>query len=630
MESPENKENAVGPLWTQVDDMLEENLASPKALKSPVILKQISLAENCSPLASTKTNCSPLAVVFEPAKTKSQHMSFNQTSLLKRNGKEKVLKTAAPPIFVPPLSEKRALGSYCGRIVESKINSFRRKPEHENRRHTMAAAPKSTVRTQSTSSIADKKDDRVTSTVNTSKSVAIAKPAAVLSLQARPPVKVPVGQPKPILNHETKTINRTPGNNGASQRNPNRNVKLVSANRSVHRTKKNAPTKTGLGPHLTGPVSEAHGAVSALKSADGVRKHNPAKPAKGIRTRPAERPPLKGLKKLPPPISVYTLPERESFHQTIKEPVESFWSALADEDEQGLLSDSVNKTLVECLHLIEEGYPGDDIHSALEKLTLSVPDAKKFAKYWVCQMRLEQFRSIEKVLAIYEKAILAGAQPKDELRRTLADVMKKTKIISKSEECVEKEITLNHEAEVHLDEEKIQNAFKELNVNNKMESGNEVTSQKAEACLKPEQESISVEERHQNKEEKPTVLQNEEQDSGNAQGERILEFPTPETDQGGSYLIKYNLSTTPSLISTNKKIQGDGNHPAIKDLKFLTPVRRSSRIQKKVCKLPDMLKDHNPCVSSLEQLEEFGAEGIGFIYRHNSALHKLCTQQGQE
>lgn len=77
-------------------------------------------------------------------------------------------------------------------------------------------------------------------------------------------------------------------------------------------------------------------------------------------------------------------------------------------------------------------------------------------------------------------------------------------------------------------------------------------------------------------------------------------------------------------------MQGDGNHPAIKDLKFLTPVRRSSRIQNKVCKLPDMLKDHNPCVSSLEQLEEFGAEGIGFIYRHNSALRKLCTQQGQE
>ncbi|XP_032998648.1 LOW QUALITY PROTEIN: cytoskeleton-associated protein 2 [Lacerta agilis] len=627
MESPENKENAVGSPWTQVDDMLKENLASPKALKSPIILKQISMAENCSPLASTKTNCSPLAVVFEPAKTKSQHMSFNQTSLLKRNGKEKMLKTAA--FSIPPLSEKRALGSYCGRIVESKINSFRRKPEHENRRNTIAAPPKSAVRTQSTSSITGKKDDRVTSTVNTSKSVAIAKPAAILSLQARPPVKVPVGQPKPILNHETKTISRTPVNNGASQKKPDRNGKLVGANRSVHRTKKNAPTKTGLGPHLTGPVSEAR-TVSALKSADGVRKHNLAKPGKGIRTRLAERPPLTGLKKLPPPVSVDTLPERESFHQAMKEPVECFWSALAEEDEQGLLSDSVNKTLVECLHLIEEGYPGDAIQSTLEKLSLSAPDAKKFAKYWVCQMRLEQFRSIEKVLAIYEKAILAGAQPKDELRRTLADVMKKTKIIPKSEECVEKEITLNHEAEVNLDEEKIENAFKELNVNNKMESGNEVTSQKAGACLNSEPESIAVEERPQNKEEKPAVLKKEEQDNGNAKEERILEFSTPEIDKEGSYLIKYNLSTTPSLISTNKKMQGDSNHPAIKDLKFLTPVRRSCRIQKKMCKLPDMLKDHNPCVSSLEQLEEFGAEGIGFIYRHNSALHKVCTQQGQE
>lgn len=41
---------------------------------------------------------------------------------------------------------------------------------------------------------------------------------------------------------------------------------------------------------------------------------------------------------------------------------------------------------------------------------MKFPDAKKFAKYWVCRMRIEKCRSTEKIIAIYEEAILAEAQ----------------------------------------------------------------------------------------------------------------------------------------------------------------------------------------------------------------------------
>lgn len=63
-------------------------------------------------------------------------------------------------------------------------------------------------------------------------------------------------------------------------------------------------------------------------------------------------------------------------------------------------------------------------------------------------------------------------------------------------------------------------------------------------------------------------------------------------------------------------------------VKVLTPVRRSRRLQGNMCNLPNMLKDHSPCVSSLEQLGQLGEEAVAFVYRPNSALHKIM--EGQE
>lgn len=58
----------------------------------------------------------------------------------------------------------------------------------------------------------------------------------------------------------------------------------------------------------------------------------------------------------------------------------------------------------------------------------------------------------------------------------------------------------------------------------------------------------------------------------------------------------------------------------IKDLKFLTPVRRSCRIQRKASFLPTMLVDHDPCVSSLAELVKLDDDSNAYIYRKNPAL----------
>ena len=84
---------------------------------------------------------------------------------------------------------------------------------------------------------------------------------------------------------------------------------------------------------------------------------------------------------------------------------------MVEEDEQRLFTEKVNKTFSECLNLISEGCPKEEILVILNDLIKNIPDAKKLVKYWICLARIEPLTSpIENIITIYEKAILAGAQ----------------------------------------------------------------------------------------------------------------------------------------------------------------------------------------------------------------------------
>lgn len=70
---------------------------------------------------------------------------------------------------------------------------------------------------------------------------------------------------------------------------------------------------------------------------------------------------------------------------------------------------------------------------------------------------------------------------------------------------------------------------------------------------------------------------------------------------------------------------------SIKELKFLTPVRRSSRIHRNSSRLPGMLSEHDPCVSSLAELELLdAADSNAYIYRKNPALLQHLPDQRPE
>lgn len=99
---------------------------------------------------------------------------------------------------------------------------------------------------------------------------------------------------------------------------------------------------------------------------------------------------------------------------------------------------------------------------------------------------------------------------------------------------------------------------------------------------------------------------------------------TPQMEDAS--VIKYSVKTTPYLQSVKKTIEDEASSSTsrrksnIKDLKFLTPVRRSCRIQRKSSRLPTMLVDHDPCVSSLAELVKLDDDANAYIYRKNQAL----------
>ncbi|KAK6322384.1 hypothetical protein J4Q44_G00071760 [Coregonus suidteri] len=106
--------------------------------------------------------------------------------------------------------------------------------------------------------------------------------------------------------------------------------------------------------------------------------------------------------------------------------------------------------------------------------------------------------------------------------------------------------------------------------------------------------------------------------------DKCLMETTPEAEEAS--MVKYNLKTTPYLQSVKRTINseacasGSRRKNTIKDLKFLTPVRRSCRIQRKSSHLPGMLTDHDTCVSSLAELVNLDDNANAYIYRKNPAL----------
>ncbi|XP_040906742.1 cytoskeleton-associated protein 2 [Toxotes jaculatrix] len=140
-------------------------------------------------------------------------------------------------------------------------------------------------------------------------------------------------------------------------------------------------------------------------------------------------------------------------------------------------------------------------------------------------------------------------------------------------------------------------------------------------CEQPKVEQVKNE--AEESDEHKVETDDDEEVESDDDDEDVVET-TPQMEDAS--VVKYSVKTTPYLQSVRKTIEGETSASTsrrksnIKDLKFLTPVRRSSRIQRKSSRLPTMLVDHDPCVSSLAELVKLDDDANAYIYRKNPAL----------
>ncbi|XP_048789307.1 cytoskeleton-associated protein 2 [Lagopus muta] len=614
----EDKENANELSWDQASRTSEENI-----LKSSTI----TLA------SETSYNPEDHSSVNKVTEIKSQRVLISK-SLQVKTMKEKQLPAEKQSSNVS-LPKKPVLGTYRGRVIQSKINSFRKAPKSEGEKSSLSdeklliSATKPTVKSLSGSSC-----NVVRKTVKVTNNPNSVKPNCVPPLQSKPSVK-PAPNFQSSLNKQPSTSAVVPkkltaqkviGKRGpqqlkaATKNSDHGTLRMKRCEDLCENGKPEAPAKQfSLVPDgKTGQDYKANSIKKSLFLKESAEER---------RVRLAEWRASRGKVMKRPPISVLlgSQPKNEELSST---------GGFLDYE---LNSEKVNKTLTECLQLAEQGNQGNKARAMLEELTESIPGAKKLAKYWICWMRLEQMGPPEKLVAGYEEAILAGAMPRDELRRMLIDAIRNTENLVKSEDggvVIETHLNevLEISKELNSSVEQVHETFKDLDVDDqkaenddkKEETGNEVVKkEEPDLVFKPEEEILPKKnKKHKNKEraKKKKCERKEQSEDRVKDTAQTVNSPEKDNDTDGLQLIKE--STNPYLESV--KMHYDGNDSDAKDLKIITPLRYSLRIREKMYKLSDTPKDS--LVSSSEQLQELESKATALLHKQNDKLEETSAE----
>uniref|UniRef100_A0A8B9G9Z1 Cytoskeleton associated protein 2 like n=1 Tax=Amazona collaria TaxID=241587 RepID=A0A8B9G9Z1_9PSIT len=215
------------------------------------------------------------------------------------------------------------------------------------------------------------------------------------------------------------------------------------------------------------------------------------------------------------------------------------------EKPEELCLEKTNDVLTECLKLIEEGVETEAISEVLSH----VPQAEKFANFWICKAKLLARSGPFDAAELYRAAVCAGALPLQELRDVVLNILKaadRTREGEKSEPGPEEPTSLSKRQHMA-----------------------------ATPCLP---------------------------------GRSLPRLPAS---------IKLQVTSAPR---GRELLPGP-------ELKFLTPVRRSVRIERVGSCYPELLKDHDPVVSSLSEILD-AEEDTQFFFRKNKALPEVAELEG--
>ncbi|XP_054019110.1 cytoskeleton-associated protein 2 [Dryobates pubescens] len=606
----ENKENADKLSWDQSSGTSEENVV---------------IDSSTMPLtsASSGTNCKPeeRASKDEVIKIKSQHVSLSKTFLQMKSMKEKQL-IAEKQSSNASLPKKSVPGTYRGKIIQSKINSFRRAPKTEGGNSSLPdkkLLPSATTK-PAVSSLPTSSCPVVLKAIQVKNYSSSVKPNGVLSFQSKPSDRAAIGSQSGLKKWQP-TCAVAPKKVTAQKMMGGKQPPKAASNSSDHRAlgvKRQANCSEDARPGVPArPISVAADTKPGQHSkTNGNRKSH--LPTQDRRACLDEWRASRGRVMKRPPIAVVQGPQPKREENEL---------SSDDSLEDVLHSEKVNKTLTVCLQLAEQGCQGDEIRAMLEELTQNSPGTKKLAKYWICCMHLERTGPLEKLITVYEEAILAGAMPKDELRSALIETLKSTESLVKSQD----EGTATEAQEVvevkepNSSVEQVQEAFKDLcydddnqkseSDDKKAESGNEVIKKEGmDLELKPSEKSLPKKnKRHRTKERgKKKVKYEAEEQKDDEVKDTAQASNSPEKENTTS--LTRNPSATPHLESV--KVQDEANDSCDTDLIILTPLRCSQRIRERLRKVTDTVKEQD-----LGELE-----ATAFIHSQSNALQETSAE----
>ncbi|XP_033012695.1 cytoskeleton-associated protein 2-like [Lacerta agilis] len=283
----------------------------------------------------------------------------------------------------------------------------------------------------------------------------------------------------------------------------------------------------------------------------------------------------------------------------------SFWDCIEEEMEQQKVAQEIASTLAECAKLADEGVPSEELLAMLSH----IPEAEKFARFWACKAKLLARQGPFDAAGLYRAAASAGAVPLRELRDALVDTLKHS-----SQAWGKQWIR----PRAHLVQHPV------LTVASQMPLGtlDLVTPfsipKVAMGCL--------IHACFPSAEAAPCSSEFSKQCSSRKLSTPAeLRLPGKEQVQSnGQGPVCQPLSAIKLQVASLPRAKEPSARPG---LKLLTPVRRSLRIERASARYPQMLRDHDPVVSCLDEIMD-AEDGCGFIFRKNEALPETVEVEG--
>ncbi|NXE16470.1 CKP2L protein, partial [Lophotis ruficrista] len=225
------------------------------------------------------------------------------------------------------------------------------------------------------------------------------------------------------------------------------------------------------------------------------------------------------------------------------------------EKPEQLSLEKINNILTECLKLVEEGVQAEELSAVLSH----VPQAEKFAKFWICKAKLLARSGPFDVTGLYKAAVCAGAVVSE---ARLSSVASRVPCLCDSRFASDPGV-----------------GFWDEFSSARKKAEQPVPWDPATPC--------------------PSERQHVE----------VTPCPTGRSLTSLPASVKLQIT---SASRGKELLEGQ-------ELKFVTPVRRSRRIDRAGSCYPEMLKDHDPVVSSLSEILDAEKE-TQFFFRKNKAL----------